>query len=80
MSVTTPERPEEHHEDGGLPINRLTRSEIKELRELLESERRAKWAWSTARIWLTWLAGSIIAVYSMYETLEKAFKKLTGSG
>lgn len=77
--MTTQDDPlqQREHEDG-LPANRLTRAEIKELRELLESDRRARWAWSTGRIWATWVTGSIIAVYSLYDTLEKAFKKLFG--
>ena len=63
------------HEDDGLPAHRLTKAEIKELRELLEAERRAKWAWSTGRIWATWLTGTIVAVYAMYDAAEKLLRK-----
>lgn len=64
--------------DDGLPVNRLTRSEIRELRNLLESERRMKWFWSTGRIWVAWLAGTIVATYSLYDTLEKFLKRIFG--
>ncbi len=73
-----PDKADEPRDDDGLPLTRLTRREIKELREMLEADRRARWAWSTGRIWATWLAGSMVAVYSLYDTVEKLIKKITG--
>lgn len=64
--------------DDGLPVNRLTRSEIRELRSILESERRMRWFWSTSRIWAAWLTGTIVATYSLYDTLEKFLKRIFG--
>lgn len=65
-------------ENDGLPLNRLTRDEIKELRAMLEADRRARWAWSTGRVWVTWVSGGIIAVYGLWDTVEKLIKKLGG--
>lgn len=72
------QRPEDVIDEDGLPLNRLTKREIKELRQMLEADRRARWAWSTGRIWATWFTGALIAVYSMYDTMEKLIKKITG--
>jgi hypothetical protein len=68
----------EPEDDDGLPSNRLTRREIKELRAMLEADRRARWAWSTGRIWATWITGSLVAVYGLWDTVEKLLKKITG--
>lgn len=71
-------RQEVHPHEDGPPVNRLTRSEIKEVREMLEADRRARWAWSTGRIWAAWLAGAIVGIYGLYDTLEKLLRRLSG--
>lgn len=78
MTTNGNDNQEAIHQDDGPPVNRLTRSEIKEVREMLEADRRARWAWSTGRIWAAWLAGAIVGIYGLYDTLEKLLRRLSG--
>ena len=65
-------------EDVHLPLNRLTASEVAEVRALIESDKRARWFWSSARIWLSWISGSLVAMYAIWDQVEKFLKKFTG--
>jgi len=76
--VTTDTEGQAGNVEDGLPSNRLTRAEIRELRDMLESERRMKWLWSTGRIWAAWFTGTIIGIYSLYDTVEKFLKRIMG--
>ena len=65
-------------EDRHLPHNRLTVAEIEYLREFIESDKRARWFWTSIRIWLGWLSGTMVALYAIWDQVEKFAKKITG--
>jgi hypothetical protein len=65
-------------EDLHLPLNRLTRAEIEAVRELIESDRRARWLWSSLRIWASWISGTLVALYAIWDQVEKFIKKFGG--
>jgi hypothetical protein len=56
----------------------LTPDEIEYIRELIESDKRARWFWTSIRIWLGWLSGTLVALYAIWDQIEKFAKKLTG--
>ena len=49
----------------------LTDGERRAVREMLERDRRASWAWSTLRVWSTWIVAVIAAVTVGWEFLRK---------
>lgn len=57
----------------------LTDAELVELRELLESDRRAKWLWSTLRTWSLWLGGVIGAITLTWDSLARVVKSMAGN-
>lgn len=65
-------------EERHLPSNRLTPMEIEAVRELIESDKRARWFWSSIRIWLSWISGVLVAIYAIWDQVEKFMKKFTG--
>jgi len=52
----------------------LSEDEIKKLRDMLESQERAEWLWSTLRIWASYISGAVVAVYAVYEVVLKVVK------
>jgi len=56
----------------------LTDDEIKELRELLEANRRMKWLWGNSRKTFIWLAAIIGTVSVAWEALVKFVLYITG--
>lgn len=56
----------------------LTDAELKEVRELLESDRRAKWLWSTLRTWSLWLGGVFGAITLTWDSLARVVKSMAG--
>lgn len=55
----------------------LTDAERRELRELLERDRRATWAWSTARVWSTWIVAVIAMMTVGLDFLKRIVKTLS---
>jgi hypothetical protein len=47
----------------------LSRQERKELRALMERERRVQWFYGSIRIWASWVAGMAAAVYGVYKAM-----------
>lgn len=56
----------------------LTDAEIKEVRELLEANRRMKWLWSSSRKVLIWIAAITGTISVGWETLVKFVLHVTG--
>lgn len=56
----------------------LSRQERKELRALMERERRVQWFYGSARIWASWVAGMTAAIYGVYKAVGDAglFRKI----
>lgn len=48
----------------------FTAEERKELRAILENDRRMKWFWSTARIWAGWLSAVAAFVFLLKRELR----------
>lgn len=58
----------------------FTEQELKELRELLETERRVKWLRSTIRNILVWMVGVVGGLTFLWQSLKDAVSGLTGGG
>lgn len=56
----------------------LTDAEIREIREIMEADRRVKWFWSTARRVAIWVGAVSGALMVMWESLVKAIRHLAG--
>ena len=70
-------RPDREDRDAGeIPVWPLSEWEVKELRKLLESDRRVRWFWSSMRIWSMWVLGILTAIYMLREWISKAFKAI----
>jgi len=52
----------------------LTKEEVEEFRGMLEQEKKMRWLWASMRIWSAWVAGGVVAAYSMWEVIGKFFK------
>ena len=57
----------------------LTPAERKAVRKIMRDQARMDWAWATMRIWVGWVAGSIIGTYAVYEVVLKFVRRWTGS-
>jgi hypothetical protein len=51
-------------------LKHLTKEELAEIRHLLESDRRVKWAWATARVFAQYIAGTVAAIYGAYHAVK----------
>ena len=49
----------------------LSEDEIKELRSLLEAERRMTWLRSNVRVWATYLAGGVLTGFALWKALTE---------
>lgn len=56
----------------------LTEEELKEIRAMLEEERRAKWLWSSIRIWSIWIVGVIGCITLMWDSMGRVLKAIVG--
>lgn len=56
----------------------LTDAELREIRELLEADRRVKWFWATTRRIAVWVAAAFGAVAVTWDALVRAVKHLAG--
>jgi hypothetical protein len=54
----------------------LTDSEMGELRNLLEQDRRARWLWSAARTWALWVTAVVTSLTIGINALNTIVKKL----
>jgi hypothetical protein len=45
--------------------------ERKEIRALLEHEKRVKWFYASARIWIGWAIGAPVALLAAYQAIAK---------
>lgn len=52
----------------------FTPSERKALRKILIQEERAKWFWSTARVWVSWGAATIGTLYACRDYIKGAIR------
>ncbi len=57
-------------------VTPLTDDEVHKLRKMIESEARVQWAWSTARVWATWIAAVALGVTVGWDALGKIAKAL----
>lgn len=56
----------------------LTAAECKDVRAMLDDQARAKWLWSSIRVWSMWVSGAIIGAYALAEALEKIIRRMVG--
>jgi hypothetical protein len=49
----------------------LSDDELKELRSLLENEKRMVWLRSSIRVWAGYIAGFIIASFALYKAISE---------
>lgn len=64
------------------PVHReapLTDEEIREVREMLEADRRVKWLWAGARKVAIWVAAVVGALVVSSEFIVKVIKNIAGS-
>ena len=54
----------------------LTKRELLELRKILEQDRRARWLWSTVRLWAAWFSGVVLAIITLHEKIRDFFKSI----
>ncbi len=52
----------------------LTEQERRDLRRMLEQDRRASWAWSTIRVWSTWIVAIVAALTVGWDFLRRLAK------
>jgi hypothetical protein len=52
----------------------FTPAERKAIRKMLVQEERAKWLWSTLRIWAGYLVGAISVLYAAKDHIKNALK------
>lgn len=55
----------------------LTNEELKALRLIIKNDDRARWFWSTARIFVTYAAATITFFAAFWSSIVSAVKKLT---
>ena len=48
----------------------LTKHEIMSLRRIIRSDDRARWFWTTVRIWTAWLIGIPAAIVAIWQILK----------
>ncbi len=53
----------------------FSREERRKIRRLLESEERIKWFWGTIRVWATWISGTIMATYGLFEVFRNIWRQ-----
>ena len=56
----------------------LTEAEVSELREMLEEERRAKWLWSSIRVWAVWVAAVVGGTTIFWDSATRVLKAIVG--
>ena len=49
----------------------FSEEERRDIRKLIEDDRRARWAWKQARIWATWISAGIIGVIATYDAVSR---------
>lgn len=47
----------------------LTEEELKAIREIIQSEQRARWLWSSIRVWSVWIAAVITGLSLTWESI-----------
>ena len=58
----------------------LTDQELIEIRQIIESDRRAKWLWSTVRAISVWVAAVIAGATLLLDSMASGIKHLIGKG
>ena len=84
MAPTSDQQDEHHHSahpehEHSRPIEHepsLTDSEIRKIRDLLQSDSRARWLWETARVWAVWISAVVFGFTIGIDTLKKALSAL----
>lgn len=56
----------------------LTEEEVAELREMLEEERRAKWLWSSIRVWSIWIAAVVGGMTVFWDSATRILRSMVG--
>lgn len=54
----------------------LTDAEIREVRAIIEADRRAKWLWATIRTGAIWVAAVLGALVLAWDTLVKILRSI----
>lgn len=60
-------------------VKPLSGDEIRDVRKLLEAEKRMNWFWATIRIWGSYIAGAIVGVWAVIEVLGKIVRGKVGN-
>ena len=63
---------QQHHE------RPLTDAELRDLREVLEADRRMKWVWASARIGAIWIAAVAGTVSLLWDSLVRFVLHIVG--
>lgn len=56
------------------PSPQLSEEELRAIRDIIQSEQRAKWLWSSIRVWSIWIAGILTALSMGWETVVAVIK------
>lgn len=56
----------------------LSDEELKEIRDMLQSERRVRWLWSSVRVWSIWIAGVFTALAVSWDFVINIVKHAVG--
>lgn len=64
--------------EGGMSDFELSEEEIKEIRRIIENDKRARWLWASMRNIAVWIVAVIGGVSIAYESLGNAIKHLAG--
>lgn len=65
-------------EERGNERSRLTDEEVKELRRIIESEKRMRWLWASLRNLAVWIVAIITAVTVGYGAIGDFIKHFSG--
>ncbi len=52
----------------------LNDEERRQIREIIESDQRAKWLWSSIRVWSLWIAALITGLSMTWDTIVAVIK------
>lgn len=56
----------------------LSDEELKAMREMIKQDERARWVWSSIRLWSMWLAATVGGLTLTYDTIIRAIRSAVG--
>jgi len=75
MSVK--KEPSEAKDSDAMP---LSERELKDVRAMIEQDKRVAWLWSTIRTWATWVTAVGAAIVIGWDSFKRVFLALIGAG